>query len=132
MSNLKRISVSYELNLLGEALRAAQIINDQRLDGELSPATSSGVAATLVLARQRVQLLSLAVRDLIDPALLWCPENSAPPADGVISNERTPVLVSWSERKRAKRGWMAWKRAQQVVELDREQANRKHEHENDD
>jgi hypothetical protein len=26
-----------------------------------------------------VRLLNLAVRDLIDPALLWCVENAAPP-----------------------------------------------------
>jgi hypothetical protein len=42
-----------------------------------------------------VRLLNLAVRDLIDPALLWCVENAAPPLDAAISGERIPVLMGW-------------------------------------
>lgn len=109
MPTVKRISLTYELQLLAQALEGVVQLNDKRLDGDLSASTSGAVTALLVLARQRVTLLSMAVRDVIDPKLVWCIENAAPPLMPSVPHDRDRTLVGWSQRKISKRGKKSWK-----------------------
>ena len=103
MPSRKRISLTYELALLAHALEGANLLADQRLDGDLSQSTTGALASMLTLIRQRLKLLSLTVRDAIDPEMLWCPENSALPVDTTIQGERDRTFVAWSAHKTARR-----------------------------
>lgn len=103
MPIFKRISLNYELMLLTHVLDGATQLADQRLDGDLSQTTSASIAATLVLARQRLRLLNLVMRDAIDPSLLWCPENDPGPLASTSLGERDRTFIAWSDRKIARR-----------------------------
>lgn len=101
----RKVSLSSEFHLLSRAMDGMQLITRQWRDGHFNqeelPRLAHALHATLVLLRERLVILDFAVRDTLDPRLVFCGENQAfeelPGDDGDV------VLRSWSAKKTAER-----------------------------
>jgi hypothetical protein len=111
------ISLSNELHILIHGMEAIRTLAEHltRGDGDGVFAESGvprTIAANLVVLRERLVLLDRAVRDVVDPALLWCAENKAlPTPEPPTDDDHDIMLGAWSDKKAARRLRRSWKAA---------------------
>jgi hypothetical protein len=123
---VRKISVSNELHVLLQAIDGIRALAERGAEGDVDNESSGdraiarAAAALLVLVRERLRLLDRVVRDVVDPALLWCADNQALPAPEPLTDDDHDVaLKTWSDKKtarRLRRGWKAAKKRLRRVE----------------
>ena len=105
----KRISLSNECHVLVQAIEGVRMLADRWMEGARDgsfgdDALAGGIAANLLIVRERLVLLDRVVRDVVDPGLLWCADNQAPPTpEPRTDDDHDVVLDAWSDEKQAVR-----------------------------
>lgn len=101
----KRISLLFELENIINALAAVRIMSaelgsDQFATVEDFRAAPACIESLSILVTERLRLLSRAIRDEVDPRLLWCPDNSVLRGIEDAPEFKDIIITGWSAKRR--------------------------------